>query len=68
MIRVTPSFNVEYTKPAFKSSLSAGTETNATELSPVQPDYNVKVPISYQKTGETKLTFDFTAHFYKLAN
>ena len=68
MIRVTPSFNVEYTKPAFKSSSSAGTETNATELSPVQPDYNVKVPISYQKTGETKLPFDFTAHFYKLAN
>lgn len=38
------------------------------KLADVNPDYNVKVPISYQKTGEMNLPYDYKVHCYKMAN
>ena len=37
-------------------------------LSNVQPDYSVKVPMQYIKLGEMNFPYDVKAHVYKLAN
>ena len=52
-------------KTAFK-----GNQTNPqiNELQKVQPDFNVKAPIAYTKTGEMSFPYDTKAHCYKLAN
>jgi zinc protease len=43
-------------------------EKNQVALSPMTPDYNVKVPISYTCLDDIKLNDDITAKCYKLAN
>ena len=47
-----------------------GTQTNPQiqQLNDIQPDYAVKTPISYQKTGEIDFPYDTKAHCYKLSN
>ncbi len=37
-------------------------------ISNVTPDYNVKIPIGYQKIEEINLPFETKAHLYKLSN
>lgn len=39
-----------------------------TGLPNISPDYRIKTPISYQKTGEISFPYDIKAHCYKLAN
>lgn len=43
-------------------------EQEVKSLSNVTPDYGVKAPMSYTKTGELKISDDLTAQCYKLAN
>ena len=43
-------------------------EQEVKSLSNVTPDYGVKSPMSYTKTGELKISDDLTAQCYKLAN
>lgn len=43
-------------------------EQDVKSLSSVTPDYNVKAPMAYTKTGELKISDDLTAQCYKLAN
>ena len=38
------------------------------KLSNVQPDYTVKTPMAYSKTGEMNFPYDTKAYCYKLAN
>ena len=72
MLRINSTQNIGckqsqyHAVPSFAAQLT--TQQQVQELQAVQPDYNVKVPIKYKKTGELKLPFDYNAHFYKLAN
>lgn len=72
MLRINPAQNIDCKQPKYQAVPSFAAQLpaqqQAQELQAVQPDYNVKVPMKYQKTGELKLPFDYTAHFYKLAN
>ena len=72
MLRINPAQNIDCKQPKYQAVPSFAAQLpaqqQAQELRAVQPDYNVKVPMKYQKTGELKLPFDYTAHFYKLAN
>lgn len=56
-----------------KAQNSAATSQNQptqeiTEMQPVTPDYNVKVPTGYSKTGVEKLSNGQEIHCYKLNN
>ncbi len=72
MLRINPTQNIDCKQPKFQAnpsfSVQIPSQLQNAELPAVQPDYNVKVPMKYQKSGEMKLPFDYTAHFYKLAN
>ena len=54
-------------KTSFKG---AETQTNPQikQLDDVKPDFAVKTPMSYIKTGEMEFPYDTKAHCYKLAN
>lgn len=43
-------------------------ETTQTEISNVTPDFAVKTPLKYNKTGIIDFPFDTKAHCYKLSN
>ena len=43
-------------------------EQEVNNIPNVTPDYGVKAPMSYTKTGELKISDDLTAQCYKLAN
>ncbi len=76
MQKINNVVNTEYKKidkqkqnqeqiPAFTSQ----PEVQQTEKLPnVTPTYNVKTPISYQKTEDINLPYGFKGHCYKLAN
>ena len=72
MLKINQVQNIDCKQPKYQVTPSftaqAPEQQQVRELQAVQPDYNVKVPIKYQKTDELKLPFDYTAHFYKLAN
>ena len=51
-----------------KESQPQSKEQEIKSLSNVTPDYGVKAPMSYTKTGELKISDDLTAQCYKLAN
>ena len=54
-------------KPVFKGS-DVQTNPQVEQLSNVQPDYAVKTPMAYTKTGEMNFPYDTKAYCYKLAN
>lgn len=71
MLRINPITNLNCNKPKFQpafASVDTVTTQDNVELPNVQPDYNVKTPMPYQKVGEKKLPFDYNAYFYKLSN
>lgn len=53
-------------KPSFKANVT--TNPQIKELQDVKPDFAVKTPMSYSKTGEIDFPYDTKAHCYKLAN
>lgn len=68
MIRVNQT-TFDCKKPEYRPSFaSQPIQTQRNEVPDILPSYNVKTPISYKKTGELSLPFDYKAHMYKLAN
>lgn len=68
MIRVNQTI-FDCKKPEYRPSFaSQPIQTQINEVPDILPSYNVKTPISYKKTGELSLPFDYKAHMYKLAN
>ena len=55
-------------KPAFKGSETSQTNPQIEQVTDVRPDFAVKTPMTYTKTGEMNLPYDTKAHCYKLAN
>lgn len=53
-------------QPSFKASTA--TNPQIEQLQDVKPDFAVKTPMSYSKTGEINFPYDTKAHYYKLAN
>ena len=72
MLRINSTQKIDCKQPKFTADSSFAVQTSqksqTNELQNVQPEYGIKVPINYQKTDELSLPFDYTAHFYKLAN
>ena len=72
MLKINQVQNIDCKQPKYHIAPSFEaqnpTQQQVQELQAVQPDYNVKVPMKYQKIEELKLPFDYTGHFYKLAN
>ena len=60
--------NIRLNKIAFKGNESNQTNPQVKELPNVQPDYSVKIPMTYTKTGDINFPYDTKAHCYKLAN
>ncbi len=54
-------------KVTFKAANNA-TNPQIDQLQDVRPDFAVKTPIAYTKTGEIDFPYDTKAHCYKLAN
>lgn len=71
MIRINPA-NLNCNKPTAQSKQSFCSQTvsnnQVSNVPDILPTYDVKVPMTYSKTDELKLPYDFTAHCYKLAN
>lgn len=59
--------NTKTQKPAFKGS-EGQTNPQIKELQTVQPDFAIKTPMAYTKTGEMNFPYETKAHCYKLAN
>ena len=59
---------VKIQKPVFKGSETNQTNPQVKELSNIRPDYSVKTPMTYTKTGEINFPYNTKAHCYKLAN
>ena len=55
-------------KPAFKGSETSQTNPQIEQVADVRPDFAVKTPMTYTKTGEMNLPYDTKAYCYKLAN
>lgn len=60
--------NIRLNKIAFKGNENNQTNPQVKELPNVQPDYSVKTPMAYTKTGDINFPYDTKAHCYKLAN
>lgn len=60
------NYNTAQNKPSFK--VNNATKPQIKELYDVKPDFAVKTPMSYSKTGEIDFPYDTKAHCYKLAN
>ncbi len=57
---------VAQNKPSFKANTA--TDPQIKEMQDVKPDFAVKTPMSYSKTGEMNFPYNTKAHCYKLAN
>ncbi|MDR1326825.1 MAG: insulinase family protein [Heliobacteriaceae bacterium] len=57
-----------YTKAPRNDVVRFTSNPAAQTLPEAAPDFAVKTPVSYSKTGETALPFDLKAHCYKLSN
>ena len=69
MLRVNPITNTGCKKPEYRQAFTSSPQIQTqNEVPSALPDYNVKVPMAYQKAGVLNLPFDFKAHCYKLAN
>lgn len=71
MLNFNPISNVNRNSvippPAAKKKQENQTvQTNT--ISNVTPDFSVKTPLKYRKTGEINLPFETKAHMYKLSN
>ena len=61
--------NYQYSnKQVFKGNETVQTNPQIEQLSNIQPDFAVKTPIAYTKTGEMNFPYDTKAYCYKLAN
>ncbi len=60
------NYNTAQNKPSFKANNA--TNPQIKELQDIKPDFAVKTPMSYSKTGEINFPYDTKAHCYKLAN
>lgn len=60
--------NIKLQKTAFKGNESNQTNPQIKEVPNTQPDYSVKTPMQYTKTGEMNFPYDTKAYCYKLAN
>lgn len=73
MLRIDATQNLGFNStqkssvPSFKAQ-TLPEQNQIKEIPSTRANFNVKVPIQYQKSGELKLPFDYTAHCYKLAN
>lgn len=71
MLNINPIGNVNINNQA-KNSVPPKKPENINvqnnTISNVTPDYNVKTPRKYRKTGEINLPFDTKAHMYKLSS
>lgn len=65
-IKSVNNYNISQNKPSFKANNA--TNPQIEQLQDVKPDFAVKTPMSYSKTGEIDLPYDTKAHCYKLAN
>ena len=54
--------------PAFKGTENNQTNPQIKEVPNIQPDFAVKTPMAYTKTGEIDFPYDTKAYCYKLAN
>ena len=59
---------VKLCKPSFKGSETPQTNPQIEQMSDVKPDFAVKTPMAYTKTGEINFPYDTKAYCYKLAN
>lgn len=59
--------NILHSKTSFKGSENQ-TNPQIEQLNAIQPDFAVKTPMKYTKTGEIDFPYDTKAHCYKLAN
>lgn len=57
-----------FQKAAFKGNDSTQTNPQVNQIQDVNPDFSVKVPLTYSKTGEMNFPYDTKAHCYKLSN
>lgn len=55
-------------KQSFKGEEGTTTKPQVEKLPDVKPDYAVKTPMPYTKTGEMNFPYDTKAYCYKLAN
>ena len=60
------NYNIVQNIPSFKANNA--TNPQIEQLQDVRPDFAVKTPMSYTKTGEIDFPYDTKAHCYKLAN
>lgn len=61
--------NYQYSnKQVFKGNETVQTNPQIEQLSNIQPDFAIKTPIAYTKTGEMNFPYDTKAYCYKLAN
>lgn len=58
--------NIAKNPPPKKKPENNTVQTNS--IGNITPDYNIKTPLKYTKTGEINLPFDTKAHIYKLSN
>ena len=64
---VVGAANFTCQKTSFKGSENQ-TNPQIEQLAEVKPDFSVKTPIAYSKTGEINFPYGTKAHCYKLAN
>ena len=71
MLRINPTSNLDCKKPKLQSNptfTAVQNQIQTDKLPAANSAVNVKMPMAYNKIGEMKLPFDYTAHCYKLAN
>ena len=60
MLRVNPITNTGCKKPEYRQAFTSSPQIQTqNEVPSALPDYNVKVPMAYQKAGVLNLPFDF---------
>ena len=59
---------IKFCKPSFKGAETSQTKPQIEQVSDIKPDFAVKTPMAYTKTGEMNFPYDTKAYCYKLAN
>ena len=60
--------NIYFKQNKEQSGKTPQTNPQINELENTKPDFNVKTPMSYKKTGEIDLPYNTKAHCYQLSN
>lgn len=72
MLKINNISNITSAKPSlkqtFKGEASAADKQQTEKLPDVKPDYAVKTPMPFTKTGEMNFPYDTKAYCYRLAN